>query len=610
MSQTSPQPPPLTFKDRLRSLHRKLGFDPDWYMLLMAGVIGLVMSGVAILFIMPLRFIEHWSEHADRSIMIWLVPIVPIVGALLAGLVQHFLPSHGEGPGVTKVMYAIYRRKSYIPVSIGLRKWLASTLTIGSGGSAGAEGPIVTIGGVIGSKIGRLLNASPQNTATLLGCGAAAGLASVFNAPIAGVFFVIEIILRDFSLRTFTPIVVASVIGTAFTQAVLGDDALFAASSELSVGTFTWREIPNYLILGAICGLIAVMFIRGYYFSEKRFSKLRVHPILRPAIGAAILGIFGLVYLLLANPDHYMPGFYGNGYPVIIELLSPDYYYTNDAHTTLKPLLPILAVLLSIGVLKAVCTCLTLGSGGAGGFFAPSLLIGACAGGTFGVIVNALGWAPAANPAHYALVGMAAVVAATTHAPLTAILIVYEVTRSYEVILPLMLAAVISTIMARLLYRDSIYTVKLTDQGVRVGAMSDLTILRRLSVQDVPLEPAITVHMGNSVESLLDLSEMHHVGDFVVVDDDKRYVGMVTYSDLREALVYREAIPLLQVSELVRSDLPTVTLEETLDVIMDKFSRHDVHSFTVLNDHESRTIKGLISRSKLMRLYQDELNKD
>ena len=205
---------------------------------------------------------------------------------------------------------------------------------------------------------------------------------------------------------------------------------------------------------------------------------------------------------------------------------------------------------------------------------------------------------------------MAAVVAASTHAPLTGMLIVYEITGSYKVILPLMLAAVISTIVARLLYRDSLYTVKLTDIGVRLGVMSDLTILRRMLARDVPLERAVTVKRTDSATLLLDLSETHHVGDFVVVDDDGRYAGMVTYGDLREALVYREAIPLLQVNELMRDDLPTVRPNETLDVVMDKFSTHDTHSLAVLDSSDDGVVRGLLSRSRLMRLYRDELDKD
>ncbi len=598
------------FGARFRDVRLKLGLKPDWYLLLAAAVIGLVMSGVAIAFITPLRAIEEWSSTADRGLMLWLVPLVPIAGALLAGVVHYYMKGFGVGPGVTKVMYAVHRRQSFIPWTLGIRKWIASSLTIASGGSAGAEGPIVTIGSMIGSNIGRLLHANAQNTSTLLGCGAAAGLASVFNAPIAGVFFVLEILLRDFSLRTFTPIVVASVIGTAFTQSVLGHETLFTTGVTLSAEAFTWREIPNYLILGVICGLAAVIFVRGFYLSERTFSRIKVHPILRPAIGASMLGGLGLVYLLLNVSDNPLPSFYGNGYPVIITLLEPSYYYADQGQAVLRPAIAVLGGLLILGVLKAMCTSITLGSGGAGGMFAPSLLIGACAGGTLGYIVNWLGWAPAASPAHYALVGMAAMVAASTHAPLTGILIVYEITGSYQVILPLMLAAVISTIVARLVYRESLYTVKLTDIGVRLGAMSDLTILRRLLARDVPLDRAVTVKRNDSATLLLDLSETHHVGDFVVVDDDGKYVGMVTYGDLREALVYREAIPLLQVSELLRDDLPTIQPNETLDVVMDKFSMHDTHCLVVLDSTDDRVVRGLLSRSRLMRLYRDELDKD
>ncbi len=215
-----------------------------------------------------------------------------------------------------------------------------------------------------------------------------------------------------------------------------------------------------------------------------------------------------------------------------------------------------------------------------------------------------------ASPEHYALVGMAAVVAATTHAPLTAILIVYEITRSYQIILPLMLASVISTVVSQLISRQSIYTLKLARRGVRIGAMSDLTILRRLSVSDVPLDRPVMVHPDDSAQRLLELSEEASAGDFVVVDEQDHYLGMVTGDDLRAALVYREAIPLLQVNELQRGDLPVVTPDDTLDVVLDKFSKHDVHSLAVLDESGGGRVLGLITRSHLMRKYQDELNRD
>jgi CIC family chloride channel protein len=503
-------------------------------------------------------------------------------------------------------------------LSQGIRKWVASTLTIGSGGSAGAEGPIVTIGAVIGSSFSRLLRLNPQNTATLLGCGAAAGIASVFNAPFAGIFFVMEILLRDFSLRTFTPIVIAAVISAVATQAYLGADAIFPRPDYFTTETaaqahqetlqdepFSFRafgamEVPNYLMLGIVCGVAAAIFIRVLDFSESTFRRIKVHPIIRPGIGGAILGLFGLAFLLIMGADDGIPPFYGNGYPVIERLLDPATYYADGQ---LRTGAAFLLFIMTLGVVKALATCITLGSGGSGGLFAPSLLIGASVGGSFGLLVNSLGWFPAASPGHYALVGMAAMVAATTHAPLTAILMVYEITRSYELILPLMLAAVISTIIARLVFRDSIYTVNLTRMGIRVGSMSDLTLLRRLTVRDVRLMPAVSVHQDDSAQRLLELSEQHSVTDFVVVDDDQQYAGVVTSDDLREALVYREAVPLLQVNELMRSDLPTVSRDDTLDVVLELFSRHETQSLAVVNERNREDMAGIITRSALLARY-------
>jgi CIC family chloride channel protein len=203
---------------------------------------------------------------------------------------------------------------------------------------------------------------------------------------------------------------------------------------------------------------------------------------------------------------------------------------------------------------------------------------------------------------------MAAMVAATTHAPLTAILIVYEVTQSYDVILPLMFAAVVSTVVARFVCKDSVYTFKLSRLGVRMGALSDLTILRRLTAEDVFIEKAVVVKQSDSAQTLVDLLETTGTSDFVVIDEHEKYCGMVTASDLRAALVYREAIPLLQISELQRSDLPVVSYEETLDVVLDKFSRSDVQSLALINSQGE--ISGLITRSNLMKRYQTALNQD
>ena len=577
---------------------------------MIAAIIGLVMGTVAMAFIMPLHWIEQWVATANRDLLFWLIPVAPIVGALLTGLVLAVLGEKGQAPGVSAVMYSIHRKKSRMELRIALGKWIASTLTIGSGGSAGAEGPIVTIGSVIGSNIGRVFRANTQNTATLLGCGAAAGIASVFNAPFAGIFFTLEILLRDFSLRTFTPIVIAAVISSAWTRGMVGDQPLFGVGPAFFTGQsqFTVWQVPVYLGLGLACGVTGAMFTRGLTLSETLFRRIRAPLILKPAIGAAALGLIGLVYMLWAGPaSRAMPEFYGNGYPVITQMLDPAFYY--DSGNALKPG-SLFALIVAIGTLKLIATCLTIGSGGSGGLFAPSLLLGACVGGAFGYVAAALGWFPGATPAHYALVGMGAMIAATAHAPLTAILLVYEITQSYSIILPLMFAAVISTIVGRLVYPESVYTVKLSQMGVRVGTLSDLTILRRLSVHDVPLVPAVLVHTNHSAQRLLELSEKHLVRGFVVVDDRDRYIGMVTGADLSAALVYREAIPLLQVHEMQRVDLPTVTMDESLDLVLDKFSKHDAHSLAVLDGNDGRKVRGLITRVRLMDRYQAALARD
>jgi CIC family chloride channel protein len=587
---------------RLLSLSAKLGLARDWYLVLLAAGIGVVTAFVAMAFIWLIHEFALLFEHVPRQHLLWMVAVLPVAGALVAGIIIHYLASEARGHGVPEVLHAIHRRKSVIKVRVAVAKWVSAIFTIGSGGSAGAEGPIVQIGSAIGSTLGQLLRVKPDATATLLGCGAAAGIASVFNAPIAGIFFVLEILLRDFSVRTFTPIVIASVFSAAVTQAVHGqNEAIFQLTEEFHASAFTPIELPNHMMLGIVAGLAAIAFVRSLYWTEDRYAKIRLHPILKPATGAIVLGLLGMTYVALFADEEGLPPFYSNGYPVIEAMLTAEYYQQ-------QPAFALFMGLILLCVLKAVATCLTLGSGGSGGIFAPSLMLGAGVGGAFGVIVEVFEWGPHASPAHYALVGMAAVVAATTHAPLTAILIVYEITRSYQIILPLMLAAVVSTVVARLIMRDSIYTLKLTRRGVHLGAMSDLTILRRLTVNDVTLIAPVFVHPNDSAQRLLELSERMPISDFVVTDKMDRYLGLVTGEDLKEALVYREAIPLLQVHELQRTDLPTVVPDETLDIVLHKFAEHDVSSLVVVDERQGDAVLGMITRARLMRRYEQALS--
>ncbi len=594
---------------RLRRFVLKLGFEQDWYLYLVATLIGLVMGHAAVAFILPLRAVEGFAESTQGSSNLWmLILCAPIVGGILTAILIALLKADGVGPGVTSVMYAVQRKKGLLPWRLGIRKWLASTATIGSGGSAGAEGPIVTIGAVVGSWFARVLGVGSQHTGTLLGCGAAAGVASVFNAPIAGIFFVMELLLRDFSLKTFTPIVIAAVVSSVTTQGILGDAALFDVSDEYfhQGGNFSFFQLPVYLLLGLCCGVIGAFFVKCLSFSERAFAATRLPVSMRPLLGAIILGFIGLAVFSIGSSKS-VPLFYGNGYPAIKTILQPGTYYS-ESGAELVSASAILWSLLGLAFIKLIATSVTVGSGGAGGLFAPSLVIGSATGGCVGYVVHLCGFFPDTSPIYFALVGMAATVAATTHAPLTAILIVYEVTQSYELILPLMFAAVVSTVVARFVCKESVYTYKLSQLGVRLGAMSDLTVLRRLTPSDVRIAKPALVSSQESAQRLVELMESDGASHFVVTDAHQKYCGMVTSEDLRSALVYREAIPLLQISELQRSDLPTIQMDEPLDIVLDKFSKKDVQSLAVVNSQD--VILGVMTRTELMNRYQKALDED
>lgn len=596
----------------------RIGFGENWGTIVLGAAIGTVTALGAIAFKGAIDGAYESGITFHTKLPLYLLPLFPILGALATALLVHFFAPEARGHGVPEVMHAVMRKNGVIKPRGTLVKSLASITTIGSGGSAGAEGPIVQIGSALGSGIAQMLRISKDQVPTLLGCGAAAGIASVFNAPIAGVFFVIEILLKDLSGKTIAPVLVASVFSAATTQAILGqNEAIFAVSEELRSYQFTASELPSYILLGVVCGFIAAGFIKLLYTTEDVFEKVKIHPIIKPVVGAVLLGAAGVVYLQLTTPavaGEQVPPFFGNGYETIETLLEPG-HYTGAAvpeasgHVTIPSEFLLLGILV---LMKAGATVATLGSGGSGGVFAPSLFLGATAGAAIGIALEHAGLIPqGGSPAAYALVGMAAVVAATTHAALTAILMLFELTSDYKVILPIMLAAVVSTAIAQLVHRESIYTLKLRRKGVLTGSAADHTILRRISVRDVPPVPHVAVRPADPLSRLLELRDVYRVLDFVVVDSTNHYVGLVTAQDLRTALIEREAIPYLLVAELVREDIPTVLPDEPLDAAFRKFSDFDVSSLPIVtytsDSDEPPVVQGLLTRARLMQRYHDDL---
>lgn len=602
-------------------MRQAAGFSPDWFLMPLAALIGALGGLVATVFATIVDLAGGGLFNLQQTDNPWLAGllllVIPAVGGLIVGLIQFKLTKSGVINGVPEVIESLARNRGEIKAGVGANKAVTATATLASGGSAGIEGPIITIGSSLGSVIARKLRIKPEHMPMLIGCGAASATAGIFNAPIAGVLFVLEVILRDFSVRTFMPIVVAAVFGTAVAQQSLelyhGDaaadagvaSALFVVPDAMHDYQFELPEAPAYLALGLACGLAGLALAGSLRLSNKAWQRTPMPAWLRPAVGGLLLGAMGLVFLsylpgsgqLEAVTGYEQPAFMGNGYPVIEALLDPIQY--SDAQLSI-------ALLLAIVVFKILGTALTLGSGGSGGVIAPSLFIGAALGGLFAVTLSQLGIFPGATPATYALAAMAGVLAATLHCPLTAFLLVFEITQDYKVILPVMLVAIVSTTCAQFLHHDSIYSDLLRRKGIRFGQLADMTLLRRMTVADVPVSQAVSVVQSDPAQRLIDLATQHAVNDFVVCDEAGRCEGMVVGDDVRTTLLQREAVPLMIVAELMRTDLPTVRPGDTLDVVLDMFSKHEVSSLPIVDGREH--VSGMITRSRLLRAYQHQLS--
>lgn len=613
------------FGERVRVLFTRLaarmGLGESSFLLFGAMLIGVVTAAAAVAFHELINAIrDGLYNRLDPHVALYgrgigLLIVLPTLGGLLVGVIARYIVRAREGHGIVDVLEMVLRSRVNLRPMVAIEKIVTAAITIGSGGSAGAEGPIVQIGASIASGIGQLFRVMRSAMPLLIGCGSAAGISAIFNSPIGGVLFTLEVILQDFSIRTFTPVVLASVIANITTQAIFRRihheaeyQAIFALPNWVRERhhAMDWAQAINFILLGLICGAVAVALTRLMYYSEGTFARLRFPKVLRPALGGAMLGILGVGYVMLfgwsrglpkpfAFADYPMPAFFGDGYGVIRKLLDAD-LYTNAA------VAPLLILVASLIVLKVVGTCLTLGSGGSGGIIAPCLFLGAATGATVGILLRQTGLFPQLQPEMYALVGMGAVLGAVVHAPLAGILILFDVTRDDKVMLPAMLSTIIATGFARLLFKDSIYTLSLRRRGVHVGG-GVIGQLQRVTVEQIDLEPATFVAMDDPLQRVMDTVADNGVSDVVAIEAGA-YAGMITAGDLQTALWQREAIPLLTVADLVRCDVPIVRTTDDLAFVLDTLSRHDVMRLPVCLPHSHGKVIGLISRVALLRRYQ------
>jgi CIC family chloride channel protein len=584
-----------------------LRLDADWTLVLCGAALGIAIAFAALGFILPIRWAEHALERAllgASGSAAAVAAIAPVLGAVGTVVVYALIPMTARGHGVTQVLYAVHRMNSRLPAKLAVRQWIASTLTIVSGGSAGPEGPIVTIGATIGSNAARLVGRpSPGTTSTLLGCGAAAGLSAVFAAPLTGIFFAVEVVLRDFSARTFAPIVVASVLAFATVQSVLGPvDSLFGpAAREIGprLSGMTVGLAPFFALLAVCTALGAVFFMRSLEVTERAFSTMRLPKALKPVLGAAVLGLGGAAWVW-THRDSPLPPFFGSGYWVVDDLIS-------NAGVS-APTLGSAGILLAWFVSKAFATGTTLGSGSAGGLFAPALVCGAMVGGSLADALRAAGVESTPAP-ELVLAGMGCMVAATTHAPLAGAMLVYELCRQESVILPVLLATVVSTLVCRSIHPLSMYTAGLAALGVRQGVMADLAAMRRIAVRQAGHLPGAVLLESAAGSALVELAERHGVQEAMVVDADGRYRGTITSRELQSALLSREALELTVAADLMRTDIPITHEDESMEIAFQKLSAKDVDSIPVV-DPRTRRLLGVLTRERLMQAYADELSRE
>ena len=562
---------------------------PNVQYLFLAIIIGILAGYGAVLFKYVLKsmqwvFYQNSDDfiHFSEAVPLWMKIVMPAAGGLVVGLVVSYFASEAKGHGVPEVIQAIALRGGRIRKRVAAAKIFASAVTIGSGGSVGREGPMVQIGSSIGSSIGQLFNVPSVHMRTMVGCGAAAGIAATFNAPIAGVLFALEVIIGDFGVMQFSPVVLSSVTATTISRYYFGDFPHFAIP-EYSIVSL-W-EFCFYPLLGILTGFVALSFTKILYKFEDWFEEIPIPDWIKPAIGGALLGgVFAI-----------FPEVFGVGYGAMNLAL------TNNMEFT--------ALFILIFV-KILASSITLGSGGSGGIFAPSLFMGCMTGGAFGMVLHSLLPGLTAMPGAYALVAMGGVVAGTTYAPITAILIIFEMSGTYSIILPLMLTCITATVMNSTLRRASIYTTKLLRRGIDIEAGRERHLLEHIVVKEVMTSDVVTIPESMSLSRIIWTFKTENASYLHVVDEDGRLTGIISFRDIRAVLHEDGLLELIIAADIATRDLVTVTMDDTVQDALDRITERGVSQVPVLVSGSNPKLAGSLTESDINAAYNSAIIKD
>jgi len=549
--------------------------------MVLALVVGVIAGFGAVIFRKLIQLIQGVAFGGGERWLAFLgdahIVLIPALGGLIFGPLVYWFAREAKGHGVPEVMVAMIDREGKIRPRVALVKILSSALCIGTGGSVGREGPIVQIGSTFGSYIGQKLKLSSEWIKTLVACGAAGGISATFNAPFAGVFFALEVILGRFYSRYFGLVVISSVVAAVVSHAYFPDKA------NLEVPKYQLQhalELPLYVMLGVLAGVLGVAFIRALYACEDAFERLKFPEPLKPVLGGLGIGALGL----------YSVDLLGVGYPGVEKAALAE--------------IGVQSALMLMG-LKIVATSLTIGSGGSGGVFAPSLFIGAMLGVSFGSAANDVFPDITAPAGAYALVAMGAVFAAAARAPITAVMILVELTRDYTIILPLMLTVVIGMVVSQALSRESIYTLKVRRSGVAPPVEGSEDIMKNVLVRDVMTQDYPTVHMSETITAVAEKFESLGHRGFPVLDDNGELYGIITANDVAGAIGHgkRRACARDVATRNVVTAFPDQSVHEALVPL----GAGEVGRIPVVSRENRKRLVGLLRRHDIIRAYADSI---
>lgn len=558
-----------------------------------------VLVGISAAFaVIVLKTFAHWvfmfATYVSRILKFgFLNSLLPIIGILLTVFViKRFLGGTIQ-KGTSQILYVVAKKASIIPRKQMYAQIVTSSLTVGLGGSAGLESPIVITGAAFGSNYAQKYKLSYKDRTLLIGCGVAAGIAAAFNAPIAGVLFAIEVLLVDVSISAFTPIMIAAATGALVSVIVLDETILLSFKQQQ---VFNYHNIPFYVLLGVFTGFIAVYYSRNFQRAEHFFGRLKLKPYKKALFGSSILAILIFIF----------PTLFGEGYESI-KILSE-----NDPGQLLEDTLfssfrnNSWALLLFVGctmMIKAFATGITLGSGGNGGNFAPSLFLGSYVGFFFSKFLNLTGFTklPISN---FTMVGMAGILSGLFHAPLTGIFLIAEITGGYNLMIPLMIVSSISFAISKRFEKHSLDVKNLAKKGHAFTSNKDTNILSTLDTNSIIQTDYLTVTPNENLEKLVDLISHSNQVIFAVVDAENHLLGIVHFNDIREIIFNTYRVKYTLVKEIMTEPVETIYPDDSMELVMNKFEKSRKAFLPVLKNDK---YFGFISKSVALEAYRTKL---